>query len=124
MDTHRQHTLFECFVKLLTVVRLAVHLNALKAAKDSPECRNRDVRQIVERIAEHGPALLFYTDDAHREAGNLDRPVDRVETREEFFTEFVPDHDHVSCSIHVVGTNESAVDNRLVFDLGHVCSYA
>src|SRR5690242_6421114 len=98
-----------------------MYLNALEPPKHSAKSGNRNVREIVERVAKHRAALLLHTYDAHREAGNLDRFIDRIETREEFFTEFIADHDDISRSIHVVRSDESAIGDRFVFDLGHIC---
>src|SRR5262249_53472670 len=120
MDAHRQPALLERSVKLLPVVRFAVHLNALKPAKDPAECRDRNVPEIVERVTKHRPSFLLHTDDTHREAANLERFVDRIDPWEEFFTQFVPNNDDISGSVDFIRPDKSAIGDRLVFNLGHV----
>ena len=78
----------------------------------------------VEGIAKESAPLVFDTNDAHRHASHLEVLPDRINVRKKLVLDVAAEHAHQRGSLHFIGRDESAVDDRLIFDFGHVRCHA
>src|SRR5829696_5245846 len=107
-------------LELLARRRLAVYLEALAAAEDFPVGGKRDVRLVVERVAEHRAALLLDADDRHRDAADAQRAADGVYAGEELLLDVVADDDDHRGRLDLLRQEEAPLGDGLLLDGGHV----
>jgi hypothetical protein len=97
----------------------AVDLDAVAAAEDPSPGGEGDVDDVVERLAEHGPARRLHPHDAHGQALDGQGLAQGVRGREEPLPDVHADHAHERGMVDLVGKDEASLGDRLVLDRGH-----
>jgi hypothetical protein len=116
---HCHASVFDRIVKSLARAALAVNLQSV--ATEYLKMRGyRDVNVTVKRVAKKRAALLFNSDDAHRQAAYLQRLSDRIDVGEKLVFDVAAQYHHERGPLHFVVGDKASVFDRFVFDLDHV----
>src|SRR5689334_9658172 len=97
-----------------------MQLQALAAAKDMPESRQRDVEMVVHRLPHERPALLFDADHGHRRVLDLKRLSYRIAALKEFLLHLRPDHAYRRRMFDLMRSDETALGDILLLDVYHI----